>query len=192
MSSRAQAVLTELLRVRDAAAREHDVPPRSLLKDEILVALAKKPVHSMADLARVTGLPRPVRQACGDEIVKATRKGLAVPHDQLPSAHRVQETACERVHIDSLWATVQSLCFGRSIDPGLVTSRQEIARFCRAAAAKGPVTRMPLMQGWRGELLGELLTAFVAGRGAITLDWPDGRLRATHCADAESPPRTAE
>src|SRR5688572_104201 len=73
------AVLKELVIWRDSAARQHDVPPRAFLKDEILIDMSREPIKSVEKLARVRGLPRPVEQAHGAETVQATRRWLAAP-----------------------------------------------------------------------------------------------------------------
>ena len=60
LSPRNQAVLRELTIWRDARAREHNVPARAFLKDEVLFDLARTPLKSIEKLSGVRGLPRPV------------------------------------------------------------------------------------------------------------------------------------
>ena len=80
--------MKELVIWRDSAARQHDVPPRAFLKDEILIDMSREPVKSVERLARVRGLPRPVEQAHGAEMVEATRRGLAAPPGATPESNR--------------------------------------------------------------------------------------------------------
>jgi ribonuclease D len=70
-------VLRELTIWRDARRGEENVPPRSLLKDEILIDLSRNPAKSVEKLDRVRGLPRPVEKAHGQRIVEATLRALA-------------------------------------------------------------------------------------------------------------------
>ena len=62
------AVLRELTAWRDRAAQAADVPPRAYLKDEVLLSLARSPVKSAHQFAKVRNLPRPVgkRSGAGD------------------------------------------------------------------------------------------------------------------------------
>ena len=78
---------------RSRYARRHDLPPRSFLRDEILVDLSKQPVKSVDKLARVKGLPRPVEQDYGTEIVQITNAVLAAPDTSLPRPRRFTSRA---------------------------------------------------------------------------------------------------
>jgi len=56
-----------------------------------------------------------------------------------------------------------SYCYGRGIDPGLVTNRPEIAQlyFARFRGVGEPPAR--LATGWRRELLGDWIERVIAG-----------------------------
>ncbi len=179
LSARNWAVLRELVAVRDKAAREHDVPPRTMLRDEILVALAKHPVKSLEQLAQLRGLPRPVEQAYGKAIVEATLAALERPSPQLPATKAPEETTDDRVRIDSLFAAISAYSFGRGIDPMLVGNRHDVAAGYRALVhgeSQGEDAR--ILRGWRGRLLRDLIREFLAGDASITLAWREGRLAA--------------
>jgi ribonuclease D len=175
----AQAILRELVIWRDGAARAHDVPPRAFLKDEILVDLSRSPVKTVEKLDRVRGLPRPVEAAHGAEIVAATHRGLETPSAKL--AHpRPEPTPSERFGADALWAAAQCLCIGKSIDPALVTSRQEIGEFYRYLThshAREP--DLGIQKGWRKAALGDPLRELAKGGKSIHLGWSQGSLRAS-------------
>src|SRR4029077_19787983 len=51
------AVLRELTIWRDGVARMTNTPPRTFLKDEVMLDLARSPVRSIDRLAKVKGLP---------------------------------------------------------------------------------------------------------------------------------------
>ena len=189
LSPRSLAVLLALVTVRDEAARRDDVPPRALIKDETLIALAKKQAGTMTELKRVSGLVRSVRSDYGDKIVQATIEAQAIPDNQLPSPEPIQETAAERIQIDSLWAVMRGFCMGQSIDPGLVASRQEISAFYRTAAAGNSLAQSPLTTGWRGQLIGPMLTEFLQGTATVKLNWKQGRLRSAVSAGNDPGPR---
>ena len=55
------AILRELTIWRDTAAQEEDVPPSTLLKDEILLEMSRNPIRAKEKFQRVRGLPRPSR-----------------------------------------------------------------------------------------------------------------------------------
>lgn len=172
-----QAILRELYIWRERAARRHDSPPRSYVRDEILMELARKPVSEVPELARVRGLPRPVENEEGPAMVEAIKKGLSLPEAERPRLIQGEESPRERFATDSLWATVQAWCHGKGIDPALVTSRQEIARLLRHPNRNSNQANGRLLRGWRGELIGGPLEEFLKGQRELRVKWDGGRLK---------------
>jgi ribonuclease D len=177
LSPQQLAVLRELTIWRDAAARAHDLPPRAFLKDDILLDMSRQPIKSVEKLARVKGLPRPVEAAHGAAIVEATARGLAVPLSQRPAARDLEPTPSQRFGAESLFALASALCSARSIDPALVTSRQEVAELYRALIDARQLPELRLLTSWRAEACGRHLVELFAGKGTLSLAWTDGRLR---------------
>ena len=177
LTAQSLAVLRELTAWRDSAARESDVPPRSFLKDEVLVDLARSPVKNVEKLARVRGLPRPVEAQHGSAIVAATLRGLALPAAEMPQMRHYEPSPTERFRTDALWAAAQAICAGQSIDANLITNQKEIGEFYRHALAEKPANELSLMTGWRRAALGEPLLELMIGKRSINLSWGDGSLR---------------
>lgn len=168
------AVLRELTTWRDAAARQHDLPPRAFLKDEILIDLSRNPAKSADKLDRVRGLPRPVEHAHGAEIIEATLRGWSMPAADLPPQRNTELVPSERFRSDSLWAAAQVICAGNQVDSAIVTSRQEMADFYNAIATRQDLSQLRLMKGWRREALGEPLVKLVNQSDRLGLTWADG------------------
>jgi ribonuclease D len=171
------AILRELYAWRDDAAQRHDSPPRSYLRDEILLELARKPLTDVAALARVRGLPRPVENEEGENMIAAIQKGLSLPEAERPKMVQSEESPRERFATDSLWAAVQAWCHGKAIDPSLVTSRQEIARLLRHPSRNSNQQNARLLRGWRAELIGTPLGEFLNGNRQVTIGWAGDRLK---------------
>ena len=171
------AVLRELTIWRDAAARAEDVPPRTFLRDEILVDMARSPIKSADRFDRVRGLPRPVEKEHGERIVEATLRALSQPAPPSPFGRDEEPTPADRFRSDALWAAAQAICAGRSVDTAAVTSRQECGEFYRTLAAGGDLSLSRLMQGWRREALGQPLADFFRGASRLDITWSEGSLR---------------
>jgi ribonuclease D len=176
------AVLRELTIWRDTAARAHDVPPRTFLRDEVMLDLARTPVRSIEKLNRVRGLPRPVEHAHGAQIVEMTVRALALPPEALPAPREAEPTPREKFAAEALWAAAQCLCAGRSVDPSLASDRQEVGEFAALFRSNGDLSQHRLMQGWRKAALGDDLLALLQGRSSLTLKWMDGLLQAAATA----------
>ena len=176
LAPRALAVLKELTAWRDGAARRHDKPPRAFLKDEVMVELARERPGSIADLARIRGLPKAITEEFGADIVAAVARAQSTPKPELP-APEPEPGAADKFRADALFAVLQCLCAGSSLDQGLVASRRELEKFY-LHVAHGTGELPSLLQGWRREAVGEPLKSFLLGKSGLAMTWEDGSLRA--------------
>jgi ribonuclease D len=179
------AVLRELVIWRDGCARMHDLPPRSFLRDEILIDLSRNPVKSLEKLARVKGLPRPVEAAHGSEIVSATARGLAVKSTDLPTTWQREETPTEKFRADAMRCAIEAMCYGRGIDPSLVASRSEIGELYRHLTDNATARELRLLSGWRFKAFGEPLKAMIDQGLAMKLEWNADSLKLSPAPAAE-------
>jgi ribonuclease D len=185
LSAAGLAVLRELTIWRDSAARAANVPARALVRDEILLDMARSPIKQIERLDRVRGLPRPVEEEHGQAIIDATHRALASPMAQRSIARAHEPSPTERFRADSLFASACALCAARSVDAALATSRQEIGEFLRHAtrndaASHAALDQLHLMRGWRREALGIPLLNFLRGEPShanLNFVWRDGRLQ---------------
>lgn len=153
-----RGVLRALLAWRENAARDEDVPPRSLLRDEIVLALAISPANTPADLDQVRGLPRPVEERYGRQIIELTRLALESPQSDTETVRsRRPDRFAHKKPIDALWQAIQQRCAERNISAALATSRKEVTEFVHAAAEGRPAPNSRLMRGWRLALLEPVL-----------------------------------
>lgn len=155
--------LVSLAMLRDEAARHHDVPARSLMKDDVLLEMVKRPVASEAKLTDIRGLPRPVRQEYGQRLLEVMHGVIHAPRQRV--AEEPEETGEQQFQIDSLWAAVQSHCLARGVYPVLATSRPEVAEFVWQHWRGQAEVDSRLAHGWRGELIGSLLKKLLRERG---------------------------
>ena len=156
---RQRTVMDALATWRDKAARADDLPPRTLLRDQVLFELCRDPVASCDGLKRVRGLPRPVRERWGKEMVAVIRAALSGPvtdSDDRPRLRRQKH----RARIESLWSAIRNRCHERRIDPAVVTNKHEVTRLVCAVLANQPVPPLRLACGWRSQLLGPVLDAW--------------------------------
>jgi ribonuclease D len=171
------AVLRELVALRDAMARERDVPPRTLLMDEVLMRVAKSPASSQKALGAVKGMPWPVVDAHGQRLLEAVERGLELSQADRPRITLVEESPEQRVRVDALWNLVCAYCQARGVDPKIVTGRRDVARLLYDR--RRGENELPFESGWRHELLGSLLDGLLSGEREVSFHWDGGRLE-TH------------
>ncbi len=125
MAPRSLAVLEEILRFRDRRARQMDVPPFKVLGTETVRELAEKKPRSASDFAGITGMTERVLERCGEEILRAVEKGVALPEHDLPVFPREERRKVggdeeRRVKALKGWREGKSRQFG--VEPGFLAN----------------------------------------------------------------------
>lgn len=169
-----RGVLRAIIEWRERIASVDDVPARTLLRDEVVLALATLPIDTVEALERVRGLPRPVEERFGEDLVRliAQAKSNVVPasdddeHDESPQ----RDWYAHRSKIQRLWKQIQQHCQSRGIDPGMAASKRDVTQLIWSAADGTPLSSINnrLTRGWRWELLGELLSTNLASNAQAT------------------------
>lgn len=158
-----RARLEALVQWRDGAAREFDVPPRSLVKDALLLELTRLKPITLEAIRRVRGLPRPVKGRLGEAILRALEEARPETGQADDGARRLtrREIEATREQADVIWQRVRGRCDDDRIDPAIVTSKRELTHLVRRFRERGDwgacVAESRLGRGWRGELLGDIL-----------------------------------
>lgn len=149
--------LTALVDWRDSLARDQDVPPRTLLKDGVLLDLARKPALNNADFRARRGIPKRVKQTHADTVINLSK--IKAPGDGDPPLGRL--TPAQERLIDELHGTVKRRCQARDINPAVVMSKKQLTRVVRGLLAGIDPEETRLQQGWRGDLLGDSIHATI-------------------------------
>jgi ribonuclease D len=160
LSQPALGILQELAAWRELTARRLNVPPRKLVIDPVLIALALRPPTSMRQLAEVRGMnPRQI-QEFGPEIIEAVRRGVlnrppAIERDEAfpPSLEPT---------VDFLSLCMRTVARDASISAALLANRSDL----RSLAISGDAAPVALLQGWRRQVIGTALLK--ALRGGVT------------------------
>ena len=172
----AGGIVRELALWRDAAAKAADLPPRALVKDEVLVGIARRPPKEADQLAVLRHMPRPVVEQFGEDILAAVERGRTAKLPRRPPPPS-ELSLGERFVGDSVSALLQTLAAAQGLDAGLLANRRDAETFARAAVAGDSVEEHPLMRGWRREAAGDLLLGLLRDGGRAAVAWSDGRLR---------------
>jgi ribonuclease D len=157
LEGRGVNVLKELVLWRDAAAREADVPPRTMVKDECLIDLAKRPPKTVDQLRNVKHLPRPVIEEHAGAIMEAAKRGMSVPVERAKDDEAEEQGLSDKFRIDAIWAKIQSACFSLGLDPAVVGSRQDAGDLLRMHDAGRPINDNALLVGWRSRAVGDAI-----------------------------------
>lgn len=178
LSAQGLAILRELADWRDQEARRRNRPPGSVLRDEILVELARKAPETLDDLHRLRGFPAREMERSAATLVELVRRGLAVAADERPKAmRRIRLTRTEEIMVKLLDAYLRALCYRHKLPVSGLASRTDLEQLVYAYRHGRQMLRQsPLLDGWRGALVGNDLLALLEGRVTLRLDPETGAL----------------
>ena len=167
------AVLRELAIWRERAAEVRDVPTRTLLKDPVLVGIARRMPRNVKELADLRGMPDPVVRRSGMDILDAVRRGRAVPEDQCPPAEeRTDERPQDRMVADLASVVGQALCMEANLAHSLFATREHYLELALAVCGRRRPADAPpprLLTGWRREFAGDRLTSALKGQASLRM-----------------------
>lgn len=173
------AVLAELVRWREAWATRRNRPVRTLMRDDILVEIAKRRPTRPAQLEVLRGFPQSRNRKVVRELLDVVAQASRTPPEQWPTPHKPRDdTPMTRVTLDLLSAYLHAVCFEEEIAAELVGGAQKLRELCDYDMGRSD--DLPaLLRGWRKQFIGQRLLDLLAGRCELRLTgWPDDpRLR---------------
>jgi ribonuclease D len=169
LDRRAMAILRELYEWREATAASLDRASFRVMGNEVLFALAEKPVTTIAELGQVRGVGRDVAERRGAQVVAAITKALELPEDQLPKVVRPPRRAPDleyEARVDALKKVRNALAEEYGLQPGVLCPNgilEGIAREMPRDAAS--LERVPGIRRWQVREIGDRLMAALPEMG---------------------------
>ena len=156
LDGRARPVARKLAIWRDKAAQEMNLPPRALVKDEVLIFMSRQPPKSREKIAEVKHFPRPLADRYGDAILSAVEEGKATQEETVGYVP-YEPSLADKFAADAAWAELQHLAYQQDLDPNLIASRRDAEDLVRRVKQEKPIDKSPILQGWRGDAVGRKL-----------------------------------
>jgi ribonuclease D len=159
-------------------ARRTNRPLRQLLRDDLLVAIAKRQPATRRDLEALRDFNRPHLLARSREILAVIAATQDVAPEQLPEpAERHEEGPGLAMVVSMLAAALAQCCAQSRIAPGLVGTSGDLKDLVRWHAQGQPEACRPeLAQRWRSEVCGTTLLDVLSGRIALRVVDPQSDL----------------
>ena len=168
------AVVRELFRWREGEARRRNLPARRVLRDDLIIELARRQTADEARISAVRGLDRGDLRRRYGEIAACIRRALDLPDDQCPNATHRERSPQLSVLGQFLFAALGSRCREARLAPSLVGTPNDIRELVVYRTSKDrPERRVPkLARGWRAEFVGRLFDDLLAGKQSIRIADP--------------------
>ncbi len=160
---------------RQNDARRANRPLRSILRDDLLVAIAKRQPANRRDLEALRDFNRPHLIGKANEILDVIARAAAVSHDQLPHANERHDEGPGVAMVVSLLSATLARCCGQArVANGLVGGASDLRDLIRwKVDGCKPETAPALATGWRWEVCGQTLMEVLTGRRALRVVDPE-------------------
>jgi ribonuclease D len=173
---RGLAILRELAAWRDQEARRRERPAGTVIRDDLLVEIARRVPSSVDDLRTLRGIAPGLLERHGAPLIAAVVAGQQVPASALPdpAPRGVELSDTEEALMSLIHALLHVTVGEKGVSRALVTNSAEVQRVAVAAARGQPLEGLRLLSGWRGEVVGRELRDLLEGRRRLSWN-PRGR-----------------
>jgi ribonuclease D len=163
---------------RLADAKRSNRPLRSVLRDDLLVAIARRQPTSRRDLEALRDFNRPHLLTKANEILGVIAEALETSADQLPEpAERHDDGPGLAMVVSLLSATLSQSCAQGQVAVGLAGSSMDLKELIRWYLDGQPASEIPeLLRGWRHELCGKVLLDVLSGRRSLRIVNPEAEV----------------
>jgi ribonuclease D len=164
-------VLRELWEWREQEAERRNQPVRRVLRDDLLVELARRQSADPKRIGAVRGLQRGDLRRRLDEIAACIQRALDLPDEDCPASVRGERPPKLSVLGQFLFAALGSICREADLAPQLVGTPSDVRELIAYRTGLSDPRRDPpkLALGWRAELVGHLFDELLAGRKSIRI-----------------------
>jgi ribonuclease D len=150
---------------REQRAQQENRPRKWVLDDDALLTLARIKADSLDDLRRVRGLPPPVVERYGEQLLKLledARRRAPVPVPEFERPETLSED--QEAAVDVLTGVLRQLAANQALNPASIASRKDLQNLVRGERAESP-----LLHGWRRGIAGDKLVDVLEGRCRLQL-----------------------
>jgi ribonuclease D len=167
LDRRRLALVRAIYTWREEVAARTNRPARTIVRDDLIVEIARRSPSRERDLHVVRGLPRRDMAAIFETIERAR----AIPLEECPSvAEREQDPPQVALVANVLMAVLGDLCSRLHLAPNLVAASQDIKLLVRRRLQGLPPPEESLLtQGWRGQAILPVLQAVLEGRRSLRI-----------------------
>jgi ribonuclease D len=176
LSPRSLAIVRELWMWRRDEAARRDIPPRRVLRDDLIVELAKRKSDNVERIRAVRGMQhRGLKRETLEELAECVRRGLAAPLGDIE--RQSQEAMPSQLNLlgQFLSPALSSICRSANVATslaGTATDVRDLIAFRLGFGDASPAEPPLLASGWRAELVGHLIEELLAGKKSIRIEDP--------------------
>jgi ribonuclease D len=174
LSPRSLAIVRELWMWRRAEAERKDLPPRRVLRDDLLVELAKRKSDDIERIRAVRGMHRGMKPQMLQDLAACIRRGMEASLDDLERGPRESMPSQLNVLGQFLSPALASICRSANVATSLAGTATDVRDLIayRLGFTGGDDEAPVLASGWRAELVGHLIEELISGKKSIRIEDP--------------------
>jgi ribonuclease D len=171
LSRRELAIAREVWHWRDALADERDMPPRRVLRDDLLVELAKRKSANEQQISAIRGMQRSDLRHILKSLSAAIERGLEIPDDECPGGERHRTPPPQLAVLGQFLATaIAGLCRQMNLAPALVGTSSDMRDLLAHKLGYFDEEQPPLLaSGWRAGVVGDVVDDLLAGKASLRI-----------------------
>ncbi|MGE3315500.1 MAG: ribonuclease D [Planctomycetaceae bacterium] len=177
LSPREFAVACEISVWREREAETRNRPVRRMLRDDLIIELARRQPRSPKDLVATRDMNRSDYKRVAPDLIQCVERALAIPSAQLPEPPKplaVEANDDEHVIGQLLGIALANRCAELNVAKGLVATSADLRHLVRWHVYHDRNGTAPrLTEGWRAEMCGDLLTDVLDGRISMRVADPE-------------------
>jgi ribonuclease D len=174
LDGRSLAVVRELWRWREAEAERRDCPARRVLRDDLIVELAKRKTADLKRIKAVRGLDRGDLRRVMPSLAESIKHALSLPEEELPAKSFARDREAQLPMLGQfLYSALGSICRQAELAPAIVGTPSDVRQLIAYRTGDRDDDRPPrLALGWRAEVVGNLFDDLLSGKKSIRIRDP--------------------
>lgn len=159
------AILQSIFQWREELAHRNNRPPRALLRDDLLIEIARRNPRSEKDLHVVRGLPK----KHADLLMPIIEKARQTPLEDCPTlAEKDLDLPQVGLLVSALGVVLAAWGSRNHVAPNLAAAVSDLKALVRSRLERNPISDRTLLgRGWRKQHLLPVLEAFLDGKTAM-------------------------
>lgn len=177
LNRRELAVAIRLFEWRESQAEIRNRQPRRVLRDDLLLEMARRKPANVQQLMATRDMNRADYRRVAEDIVAVVQEAMDLPDKELPDSMRSRQKdnrQDEQVLGKLLSIALANRCAEQNVSMQLVATSSDLRLLVRRHVYQDQtVEELPLQQGWRAQVCGDLLTDVLDGRIVLRVADPE-------------------
>ncbi len=158
------AIVQVLAEWREQVAKKDNRPKNWILRDEIILDMAKLQPLNVKALAEIRGINDGFIRRSGKQVCELVAKAQGLPGLKLKSKGTNKKTQQQEAVLDILTGVVRLRADENSLNPVILATRKDLEQLL----LDNPES--PLLHGWRYSMVGQELQNLLSGKVSLSID----------------------